>query len=58
MKTWLWGLLLTGSLVASCQGVPSQGNMPVVAQSTRYRVVPVLDGLESRHRHIVMQFFS
>jgi len=46
MKTWLWGLLLTGSLVASCQGVPSQGNMPVVAQSTRYRVVPVLDGLE------------
>jgi len=46
MKTWLWGLLLTGSLVASCHGLPSQGNAPLVVREVRYRVVPVLAGLE------------
>ncbi|APB34622.1 glucose sorbosone dehydrogenase [Gloeomargarita lithophora Alchichica-D10] len=47
MKTWAWGLWLVGGLVAGCgmYGLPSQGNAPVVAQETRYRVVPVLDGL-------------
>jgi glucose/arabinose dehydrogenase len=46
MKTWLWGLLLTGGLVTGCHGLPSQGNAPLVVREVRYRVVPVLAGLE------------
>jgi len=46
MKTWLWGLLLTGGLVTGCHSLPSQGNAPLVVREVRYRVVPVLAGLE------------